>query len=89
MESNSVSGDYHWVQHNIHRLHLRIRQLDVTIEFLKIKVQTTDLPYDLFNQYFDEMENLQAAKTQIAEKALQLQVIYTEVILRGAGMQSE
>jgi hypothetical protein len=46
---NQLAGDYHWVQHNIHRLHLRIRQLDITIDFLKTKVQAPDLPFDLFN----------------------------------------
>ena len=86
---NQLAGDYHWIQHNIQRMHLRIRQLDVTIEFLKTKVQSQQLSYEMFNQYFDEMESLQTTKTKIAEKAFILQEIYTEVILRAAGTHSE
>jgi len=39
-------------------MNLRIRQLDVTIEFLKTKVQSQELTFELFNEYFDEMESL-------------------------------
>ena len=70
-------------------MHLRIRQLDVTIEFLKTKVQSQSLSHEMFNQYFDEMEILQTTKTKIAEKAFALQELYTEVILRAAGTHSD